>query len=371
MASTSLAPSPRERYRGSTASERRNPFIPLRDPVLEPPNDWPARVTWELEDGARVARECLSAKGGPNRPSPIPRSARRFESSWTSPVRDRRGADGGHGPHARRAGPPVAGDGGGSPAGWGTATPGIRAMTAGTGLDRAGDGRDAVARCSVHRTAGNSRWMRIRGAQEVQAVWVRARGARRLRMTRERVVLYENLRACSYTPFYLAHVEGPFEAKGLEVEMRLAPDPSETVRGLIEGRADVAFGGPMRVMMHHDAAHRAGENCPLVCFGQVVARDPFVLVGRTPNPGQSGPVASGRRLPPAGLRRSRHRRARSSRRGPPDGPCDTAPRCESSRPPRDRKGPDPLAESCSTATGPSRRYLGLLFRRRWQRLVTP
>ena len=126
--------------------------------------------------------------------------------------------------------------------------------------------------------------MQIRGAQEAQAVWVRARGARKLRMTREKVVLYENLRACSYSPFYLAHVEGLFEAEGLEVEIRLAPDPSETARGLIEGRADVAFGGPMRVMMHHDAAHRAGEKCPLVCFGQVVARDPFLLVGRTPNP---------------------------------------------------------------------------------------
>ena len=32
-------------------------------------------------------------------------------------------------------------------------------------------------------------------------------------------------------------------------------------------------------------------------------------------------------------------RARSSRPGTPNGPCDAAPRCESSRPPRDRKGP--------------------------------
>ena len=104
-------------------------------------------------------------------------------------------------------------------------------------------------------------------------------------MASEKVVLYENLRVCSYTPFYLAHVEGLFEAEGLEVELRLAPAPEETAKGLIEGRADVAFGGPMRVMMHHDAAHRAGETCPLVCFAQVVARDPFILVGRTPSPG--------------------------------------------------------------------------------------
>jgi NitT/TauT family transport system substrate-binding protein len=35
----------------------------------------------------------------------------------------------------------------------------------------------------------------------------------------------------------------------------------------------------MRVMMHHDR----DPDCPLVCFGQVVARDPFILVGREPN----------------------------------------------------------------------------------------
>ena len=103
-------------------------------------------------------------------------------------------------------------------------------------------------------------------------------------MARERLILYENLRTPSYTPFYLAHVEGLFGAEGLDVELRLSPAPAQTAEGLVEGRADVAFGGPMRVMMHHDAANRAGRTSPLVCFAQVVARDPFMLVGRTPNP---------------------------------------------------------------------------------------
>ena len=103
-------------------------------------------------------------------------------------------------------------------------------------------------------------------------------------MTEEKIVLYENLRTPSYTPFYLAQAEGLFEAEGVDVELRLSPAPAETAAGLVEGRADVAFGGPMRVMMHHDAAHRAGRTSPLVCFAQVVARDPFLLVGRAPNP---------------------------------------------------------------------------------------
>ena len=103
-------------------------------------------------------------------------------------------------------------------------------------------------------------------------------------MTNERIVLYENLRACSYTPFYLAKLTGLFEEQGLHVDLQLSPSPRETAQGLVEKRADVSFGGPMRVMMHHDAAHARGESSPLVCFAQVVARDPFVLVGRTPKP---------------------------------------------------------------------------------------
>ena len=103
-------------------------------------------------------------------------------------------------------------------------------------------------------------------------------------MAKHPIILYENLRACSYTPFYLAQQAGLFEAEGLTVTLRLSPSPPETAQGLLDGRAEASFGGPMRVLMHHDAALRDGLDCPLVCFGQVVARDPFVLVGRTPNP---------------------------------------------------------------------------------------
>ena len=95
-------------------------------------------------------------------------------------------------------------------------------------------------------------------------------------MVGETIVLYENLRACGYTPFYLAQLAGLFEAHGLEVDLRLSPSPPETAQGLIDGRADVSFGGPMRVMMHHDAARARGESSPLVCFAQIVARDPYI-----------------------------------------------------------------------------------------------
>ena len=67
-------------------------------------------------------------------------------------------------------------------------------------------------------------------------------------MANKQITLYENLRACSYTPFYLAQTLGLFEREGLDINLQLSPSPPETAQGLIDGRADVSFGGPMRVL---------------------------------------------------------------------------------------------------------------------------
>ena len=96
----------------------------------------------------------------------------------------------------------------------------------------------------------------------------------------DKVRIYENLRTVSYTPFYLAEARDLYAAEGLEVEIIISPDPGETALGLLAGRVDVSWGGPMRVLLHHDA----DLACPLVCFCQVVARDPFMLVGGSENP---------------------------------------------------------------------------------------
>ena len=58
------------------------------------------------------------------------------------------------------------------------------------------------------------------------------------------------------------------------------PAPTQTAEALLTGEADVSWGGPMRVMLHHDR----DPLCRLVCFCLVVGREPFVLVGRTPRP---------------------------------------------------------------------------------------
>jgi 2-methylcitrate dehydratase PrpD len=54
-------------------------------PELAPPNDRPARVTVELRDGRKLQRECLSARGGPDRPLP-PQVVLEKMSALASPV---------------------------------------------------------------------------------------------------------------------------------------------------------------------------------------------------------------------------------------------------------------------------------------------
>lgn len=95
-----------------------------------------------------------------------------------------------------------------------------------------------------------------------------------------KITLYENLRALPYAPYYAALEMGAFQAEGLDVSVETSPDPSQTALALFEGKVDVAWGGPARVLHHYDE----DPGCGLVCFCQVVARDPFFLLGREPNP---------------------------------------------------------------------------------------
>jgi NitT/TauT family transport system substrate-binding protein len=92
-----------------------------------------------------------------------------------------------------------------------------------------------------------------------------------------KIRLAENFRAVFYAPFYATQALGLFAREGLEVEFVTSAAPGDAVGGLLDGAIDLTWGGPMRVMKAHDAD--AGS--PLTCFGEVVARDPFYLVGRT------------------------------------------------------------------------------------------
>lgn len=104
--------------------------------------------------------------------------------------------------------------------------------------------------------------------------------------------LREPFRGLLYVPFYLTEALGAFADEGLAVRLETAPSPAESVNALLEGKVDVCWGGPMRVLHHFDN----DPECPLVLFAEAVARDPFFLVGSTPNPDFTLGGLSGLRL---------------------------------------------------------------------------
>jgi NitT/TauT family transport system substrate-binding protein len=93
--------------------------------------------------------------------------------------------------------------------------------------------------------------------------------------------LSENFRALFYAPFYAAHAIGAYEAEAVDVELVSSADPTHTAAALRSGEIDVMWGGPLRVMLTH-AGNPAADS---VCFCDVIARDPFFIVGREPHPG--------------------------------------------------------------------------------------
>jgi NitT/TauT family transport system substrate-binding protein len=94
------------------------------------------------------------------------------------------------------------------------------------------------------------------------------------------IVLQETLRGVFYAPFYAALALGAYAREGVEVRLVSAPRPYDSARGLADGTVDVTWGGPMRVMLTYDQ----DPKCDLVCFCEVVTRDPFFLLGRVPAP---------------------------------------------------------------------------------------
>src|SRR5580692_8899513 len=96
-----------------------------------------------------------------------------------------------------------------------------------------------------------------------------------------RIRLFENYRFVLYAPFYAAHALGAYEAEGIEVELLPSPGPGRAEAALLAGEADVMWMGPIRIMK----AHEQDANSPITAFAEVVCRDPFSLVGATPNHG--------------------------------------------------------------------------------------
>src|SRR3954463_7615155 len=89
----------------------------------------------------------------------------------------------------------------------------------------------------------------------------------------------ENFRAVFYAPFYAIRALGFAEREGLAIEWLHSDAPGSTIEEVKRGDIDAQWGGPMRVLKDHDATSAGGES--LVCFGEVVGRDPFYLIGKS------------------------------------------------------------------------------------------
>jgi NitT/TauT family transport system substrate-binding protein len=94
------------------------------------------------------------------------------------------------------------------------------------------------------------------------------------------LVIQESLRGLFYVPYYAALALGAYEQEAVEVRFVSAPSPGQAPDGLFDGTVDVAWGGPMRVNQMYETR----PDCDLVCFAEAVTRDPFILIGRTPQP---------------------------------------------------------------------------------------
>ncbi len=92
------------------------------------------------------------------------------------------------------------------------------------------------------------------------------------------LTLAENFRAIFYTPFYLLKALGLAEQAGLALRWLPPGSPGGAIDAIKDGTVDLTWGGPMRVMKDHDTTPSNGQS--LLCFGEVVSRDPFFLLGK-------------------------------------------------------------------------------------------
>lgn len=94
------------------------------------------------------------------------------------------------------------------------------------------------------------------------------------------ITLFESFRAVFYTPFYLAHALGAYEAEGVSVTLGTSANLGSVSDQLQSGEVDVYWGGPMRIMMNHDR----DPDCGIVGFCEAVCRDPFFIIGAVARP---------------------------------------------------------------------------------------
>ena len=95
------------------------------------------------------------------------------------------------------------------------------------------------------------------------------------------IVLQETLRAVFYAPFYAALALGAYRQEGVEVRLVTRP---RTFRRRARSCQRLPPIWPGAVRCACCMTYDQQRDCDLVCFCEVVTRDPFYLVGRWPKP---------------------------------------------------------------------------------------
>lgn len=94
------------------------------------------------------------------------------------------------------------------------------------------------------------------------------------------MILQEPFRAVFYAPYYAALARDAYAAAGVQVTVLAGTQPSLAKDSVLSGTAHLAWGGPMRILL----AHNADPASPLRNFGAAILGDPFFLIGRAPRP---------------------------------------------------------------------------------------
>ncbi len=115
-----------------------------------------------------------------------------------------------------------------------------------------------------------------------------------------RLRIAENFEALFYAPLYALQALGFAEQEGLAIDWLAPGAPGGAIDAVRSGEVDLTWGGPMRVLRDHDTLPQDGAS--LVCFGEVVGRDPFMLLMRAQAVPQGQSIFDLREL--AGLRLS-------------------------------------------------------------------
>ena len=93
-----------------------------------------------------------------------------------------------------------------------------------------------------------------------------------------RLRIAENFEALFYAPLYALQAGGFAQQENLTIEWLPPGGPGGAIDAVRAGDVDLTWGGPMRVLRDRDQL--PDDDSSLLCLGEVVGRDPFLLMMR-------------------------------------------------------------------------------------------